>query len=91
LLSSDKINRGDVRKSLNQLVEKGSMKEKDARSIMNSLKMEPDSYVATKTGTKFHRKDCITLKKISKQNQMTLKNKEEAKGKGFTKCSVCKP
>lgn len=42
----------------------------------------------TPTGTKYHLKDCRTLKKSKTVEAITL---EEAKGRGLEACKVCRP
>ena len=91
LVSANKITKQDIRKSLNDLLKSGSLSEKDYSTITNSLDIKPEYYIASKTGTKFHRKDCISLKKIPRKNQVIIKTREEAKSKGFVQCNVCKP
>lgn len=42
----------------------------------------------TPTGTKYHLKDCRTLKKSKSAEAITV---EEAKGRGLEPCKICKP
>jgi hypothetical protein len=52
---------------------------------------KPLSVVCTKTGTKYHKPDCITLKKIPKSSIKRFKDKNEAEKKKLKPCSVCLP
>lgn len=42
----------------------------------------------TRTGNKYHKASCRTIKKSKGLTSMT---KTEARNKGYTACSVCKP
>jgi hypothetical protein len=49
---------------------------------------DTDYVIVTKTGTKFHRSGCSTIKNSKDKTSMT---RSTAISKGYTACSVCNP
>jgi len=50
----------------------------------------PGKFIASKTGTVYHAPKCDWAKKISKKNQVWLKDKKEARKKGYKQHSCLK-
>lgn len=48
-------------------------------------------YVASQQGTRFHRLDCSTVKRIRENNRQYFHSHEEAINAGYNPCSVCHP
>ncbi len=61
---------------------------KPPKTIKKTFK--PGKYVASKTGTKYHSPKCDWAKRISKKNRVWLRDKAEARKKGYKKCSCVK-
>lgn len=63
------------------------------KTVKKSFKIKktfaPARYMASKSGEKFHSPKCTWAKKINKRNLVWLKDKSEAKAKGYKKCGLC--
>ena len=51
---------------------------------------KPGKFVASKTGVKYHSPKCDWAKKINKKKRVWLKDKAEARKKGYKACSCVK-
>jgi hypothetical protein len=49
------------------------------------------SFVASKNGKVFHKRDCASAKRINPENLLTFKTRDEAEATGRTPCKQCKP
>jgi len=54
-------------------------------------KNEVGFYVASKTGTSLHKKDCIIVANIPKKNRITFDSEKVAVKQGYKLCRVCIP
>jgi micrococcal nuclease len=64
--------------------------EKQDETDVNSAVSE-HKYVASKSSNVFHKPECRWAKKISAQNLVTYKSKEEAIKAGKRPCKTCNP
>ncbi len=51
---------------------------------------KPGKFIASKTGVKFHTPKCDWAKRINKKNRVWLKDKAQARKKGYKPCSCIK-
>jgi hypothetical protein len=58
------------------------------RSVRPLCAAEPQ-YVATANGTRFHRASCTTLRRVSDEQRIAIRNKQEAATRGLTECARC--
>jgi len=67
-------------------------KQETAKSKKPVVKktFKPGKFVASKTGVKYHSPKCDWAKRINKKNRVWLKDKAEARKKGYKKCSCVK-
>ena len=70
------------------LVGVNSVQEKETKNN-NNLVGEPESYVASKNSTKYHRLDCPGAKAIKDTNKIWFTSIEEARKAGFTPAGNC--
>lgn len=61
-------------------------KTPDIRSVSGAVNIENKTVYITKSGRKYHKKDCFYIRKSS---SITEINVNEAKSLGYTPCSVC--
>ncbi|MGC8843490.1 MAG: thermonuclease family protein [bacterium] len=55
------------------------------------IEKENYQYVGNKSSMKFHKLNCPWAKRISEQNRVYFKTRDEAIKQGFTPCKVCNP
>lgn len=48
-------------------------------------------YVASLQGTRFHRMDCSSVRRIRKDNRQYFNSHDEAIASGYNPCSICNP
>ncbi len=57
-------------------------------------KTEPEKkeeyFFSSPNGNSFHRRDCMTIRKIERENLIVLKSRSEALEKGYKPCRVCR-
>lgn len=76
-----------------EIIDKGYRPCEVCKPILSTppLGKEKGQYVGSKSSLKFHRLDCPWAKKISEENRIYFKSREEAIKHGYTPCKVCKP
>lgn len=64
---------------------------KELKKVSSKLSEEkPEVFIATKTGSKFHKPGCVVMKNVSKRDTVMLEDRKDAVRKGYRPCSVCK-
>lgn len=57
----------------------------------NSNSASANYYIGNKRSMKFHRPDCISVRKMSESNKVRLNSRHEAVSKGYISCRYCNP
>jgi uncharacterized phage infection (PIP) family protein YhgE len=80
-----------LRKKIDQVNKKRSKKTKViTRTIKKTAKRVPKNYVSTKTGKKFHIKQCPFAQNITPKNKLIFKSKIKALNQGLRPCKCVK-
>ncbi|HQA49787.1 MAG: hypothetical protein GX176_07150 [Syntrophomonadaceae bacterium] len=48
-------------------------------------------YIASRRGTRFHREDCSSVKRIQEANRQYFHRRDEAVESGYEPCNICNP
>ena len=51
---------------------------------------EEELFFASKTGNSFHRRDCMTIRKVPREDLIVFRSRNEALEMGYKPCKVCR-
>lgn len=80
----------NIPKEVLQDTQNNSIQTKQVATTLTSRIPENATYVASKTGKKYHYPWCAGAQRISEENRIYFKSKEEAEAQGYTPASNCK-
>ena len=97
---TEKQSKDELKDEIDKKVEEVKKEEKQTKQELKKdlaevkkmvEKNEVGFYVASKTGTSLHKKDCIIVANIPKKNRITFDSEKVAVKQGYKLCRVCIP